>query len=185
MNWLKEGLRPRAITRDLDWGVPIPLEGYEDKRIYVWFDAVIGYFSASVEWAEKQGTPEAWKTWWVPEQAHPAVKTYHFIGKDNIPFHTIIWPAMLIGYGNRNLPYDVPANEFMTMSGAKASSSRGNVIWTRDILEQIGADTLRYYLSATAPEGRDTDFTFDEMLRRNNDELVANYGNVVHRTLTF
>ncbi len=185
MNWLKEGLRARAITRDLDWGVPIPLEGYEDKRIYVWFDAVIGYFSASVEWSERQGTPEAWKTWWVPGQTNPPVKTYHFIGKDNIPFHTIIWPAMLLGYGNRNLPYDVPANEFMTMSGAKASSSRGNVIWTRDVLEQIGADTLRYYLSATAPEGRDTDFTFDEMLRRNNDELVANYGNVVHRTLTF
>lgn len=185
MNWLKGGLRPRAITRDLDWGVPIPLEGYEDKRIYVWFDAVIGYFSATVEWAEKQGTPEAWKTWWVPDQADPPVKPYYFIGKDNIPFHTIIWPAMLIGYGNRNLPYDVPANEFMTMSGAKASSSRGNVIWTHDVLEQYGADTLRYYLSATAPEGRDTDFTFDEMLRRNNDELVATYGNAVHRTLTF
>jgi methionyl-tRNA synthetase len=184
-NWLKDGLRPRAITRDLDWGVPIPLEGYEDKRIYVWFDAVIGYLSATVEWAEKQGTPEAWKTWWVPGQADPPVKPYYFIGKDNIPFHTIIWPAMLIGYGNRNLPYDVPANEFMTMSGAKASSSRGNVIWTRDVLEQYGADTLRYYLSATAPEGRDTDFTFDEMLRRNNDELVATYGNAVHRTLTF
>jgi methionyl-tRNA synthetase len=185
MNWLKEGLRARAITRDLDWGVPIPLEGYEDKRIYVWFDAVIGYFSASVEWAEKQGTPEAWKTWWVPEQTQPLVKPYYFIGKDNIPFHAIIWPAMLIGYGNRNLPYDVPANEFMTMSGAKASSSRGNVIWTRDILDRYDADTLRYYLSITAPEGRDTDFTFDEMIRRNNDELVAAYGNVVHRTLTF
>ncbi|GCE20474.1 methionine--tRNA ligase [Dictyobacter kobayashii] len=185
MNWLKEGLRARAITRDLDWGVPIPLEGYEDKRIYVWFDAVIGYFSASVEWAEKRGTPEAWKNWWVPGLTDPAVKPYYFIGKDNIPFHTIIWPAMLLGYGNRNLPFDVPANEFMTMSGAKASSSRGNVIWTRDVLEKYGADTLRYYLSATAPEGRDTDFTFDEMLRRNNDELVATYGNVVHRTLTF
>jgi methionyl-tRNA synthetase len=185
MNWLKEGLRARAITRDLDWGVPIPLDGYEDKRIYVWFDAVIGYFSASVEWAAKQGTPEAWKTWWVPGQTDPAVKPYYFIGKDNIPFHTIIWPAMLIGYGNRNLPYDVPANEFMTMSGAKASSSRGNVIWTRDVLDRYNADTLRYYLSATAPEGRDTDFTFDEMIRRNNDELVATYGNAVHRTLTF
>jgi methionyl-tRNA synthetase len=185
MNWLKDGLRPRAITRDLDWGVPIPLEGYDDKRIYVWFDAVIGYFSASVEWAEDQGTPEAWKTWWVPGQTNPAVKPYYFIGKDNIPFHTIIWPAMLLGYGNRNLPYDVPASEFMTMSGAKASSSRGNVIWTRDVLDQYGADTLRYYLAATAPEGRDTDFTFDELVRRNNDELVAAYGNVVHRTLTF
>ncbi|QBD82124.1 methionine--tRNA ligase [Ktedonosporobacter rubrisoli] len=185
LNWLKEGLRARAITRDLDWGVPIPLEGYEDKRIYVWFDAVIGYFSATVEWAEKQGTPEAWKTWWVPGQTEPPTRIYNFIGKDNIPFHAIIWPAMLIGYGNRNLPYDVPANEFMTMSGAKASSSRGNVIWTRDVLEQYSADTLRYYLSATAPEGRDTDFTFDEMIRRNNDELVAAYGNSVHRTLTF
>ena len=185
MNWIKEGLRARAITRDLDWGVPIPLEGYEDKRIYVWFDAVIGYFSATVEWAEKQGMPEAWKNWWIPGQVEPAVKPYYFIGKDNIPFHTIIWPAMLIGYGDRILPYDVPANEFMTMSGAKASSSRGNVIWTRDVLEQYSPDTLRYYLSATAPEGRDTDFTFDELIRRNNDELVATYGNVVHRTLTF
>lgn len=185
LNWLKEGLRARAITRDLDWGVPIPLEGYEDKRIYVWFDAVIGYFSASVEWAERQGTPEAWKTWWVPEQAEPPVKAYYFIGKDNIPFHTIIWPAMLLGYGNRNLPYDVPANEFMTMSGAKASSSRGNVIWTRDVLDRYNPDTLRYYLTATAPEGRDSDFTFEELIRRNNDELVATYGNVVHRTLTF
>jgi methionyl-tRNA synthetase len=184
-NWLREGLRPRAITRDLDWGVPIPIEGYDDKRIYVWFDAVIGYFSASVEWAERQGTPEAWKTWWVPGQAHPPVKSYYFIGKDNIPFHTIIWPAMLMGYGNRNLPYDVPANEFMTMSGAKASSSRGNVIWTRDVLDRYGADTLRYYLSITAPEGRDTDFTYEELIRRNNDELVATYGNAVHRTLTF
>ncbi|MBE3559826.1 MAG: class I tRNA ligase family protein, partial [Ktedonobacteraceae bacterium] len=185
MNWLKEGLRPRAITRDLDWGVPIPLEGYEDKRIYVWFDAVIGYFSASVEWAERQRTPEAWKQWWIPGKTNPPARSYYFVGKDNIPFHTIIWPAMLLGYGNRNLPYDVPANEFMTMSGSKASSSRGNVIWTRDVLDRYHVDALRYYLSATAPEGRDTDFTFDEMIRRNNDELVATYGNVVHRTLTF
>lgn len=184
-NWLKEGLRARAITRDLDWGVPIPLEGYEDKRIYVWFDAVIGYFSASVEWAERQGTPDAWKDWWIPGETNLPARAYYFIGKDNIPFHAIIWPAMLIGYGNRNLPYDVPANEFMTMSGAKASSSRGNVIWTRDVLDRYNVDTVRYYLSATAPEGRDTDFTFDELIRRNNDELVAAYGNVVHRTLTF
>ncbi|MHB8600314.1 MAG: methionine--tRNA ligase [Ktedonobacteraceae bacterium] len=185
LNWLKEGLHARAITRDLDWGVPIPLEGYPDKRIYVWFDAVIGYFSASVEWAARQGTPDAWKTWWIPGETEPPVKSYYFIGKDNIPFHALIWPAMLLGYGNRNLPYDVPANEFMTMSGAKASSSRGNVIWTRDVLDKYTADTLRYYLSVTAPEGRDTDFTYDEMIRRNNDELVATYGNAVHRTLTF
>jgi len=185
MNWLKEGLRARAITRDLDWGVPIPLPGYEDKRIYVWFDAVIGYFSASVEWAELQGTPDVWQDWWIPGRVEPPVKSYYFIGKDNIPFHAIIWPAMLIGYGNRNLPYDVPANEFMTMSGAKASSSRGNVIWTPDVLDHYSADALRYYLSATAPEGRDSDFTYDELIRRNNDELVATYGNAVHRTLTF
>ena len=185
LSWLKEGLRPRAITRDLDWGVPIPLEGYDDKRIYVWFDAVIGYLSATVEWAERRGTPDAWKLWWEPGKADPPVKSYYFIGKDNIPFHAIIWPAMLIGYGDRVLPYDVPANEFMTMSGSKASSSRGNVIWTRDVLDRFGADTLRYYLSATAPEGRDTNFTFEELIRRNNDELVAAYGNVVHRTLTF
>ena len=185
MNWLKEGLRPRAITRDLDWGVPIPLEGYEDKRIYVWFDAVIGYFSASVEWASRRGDPEAWQPWWIPGKSEIPVKPYYFIGKDNIPFHTIIWPAMLIGYGDRNLPYDVPANEFMTMSGAKASSSRGNVIWTRDVLDKYNPDTLRYYLSITAPEGRDTDFTYDEMIRRNNDELVATYGNAVHRTVSF
>jgi methionyl-tRNA synthetase len=185
MNWLKEGLRPRAITRDLDWGVPIPLEGYDNKRIYVWFDAVIGYLSASIEWAAKQGDPEAWKRWWVPGQSEPAARPYYFIGKDNIPFHTIIWPAMLIGYGNRNLPYDVPANEFMTMSGEKASTSRGNVIWTKDVLDVYGADALRYYLSVTAPEGRDSDFTYSELIRRNNDELVAAYGNVVHRTLTF
>jgi methionyl-tRNA synthetase len=185
MNWLKEGLRARAITRDLDWGVPIPLEGYDDKRIYVWFDAVIGYFSASVEWAEKQGNPEAWKSWWIPGLTQPEAKSYYFIGKDNIPFHAIIWPAMLLGYGNRNLPYDVPANEFMTMSGMKASSSRGNVVWTRDVLDHYSADTLRYYLSASAPEGRDTDFTYEELIRRNNDELVAAYGNAVHRTLTF
>jgi len=185
LSWLKEGLRPRAITRDLDWGVPIPLEGYDDKRIYVWFDAVIGYLSATVEWAERRGTPDAWKLWWEPGKADPPVKSYYFIGKDNIPFHAIIWPAMLIGYGDRVLPHDVPANEFMTMSGSKASSSRGNVIWTRDVLDRFGADALRYYLSATAPEGRDTNFTFEELIRRNNDELVAAYGNVVHRTLTF
>ncbi len=185
MNWLKEGLRARAITRDLDWGVPIPLPGYETKRIYVWFDAVIGYFSASVEWAQRQGTPDAWEEWWIPGRTTPAVKPYYFIGKDNIPFHAIIWPAMLLGYGDRNLPYDVPANEFMTMSGQKASSSRGNVIWTRDVLDHYSPDTLRYYLSVTAPEGRDTDFTYEELIRRNNDELVATYGNAVHRTLTF
>ncbi len=186
LNWIREGLRPRAITRDLDWGVPVPLEGYDDKRIYVWFDAVIGYYSASIEWAEKRGTPDAWKDWWVLGlNGEPPARGYYFIGKDNIPFHTIIWPAMLLGYGGLNLPYDVPANEFMTMGGFKASTSRGNVIWTKDVLDQYGPDPLRYYLAATMPEGHDTDFTYDELVRRNNDELVATYGNAAHRVLTF
>src|SRR5258708_12895487 len=104
MNWLKDGLTPRAITRELDWGVPIPLEGYDDKRIYVWFDAVIGYFSATVEWAEKQGTPEAWKTWWVPGQVDPPVKPYYFIGNHNIPSHTLLSPTPIIVSPTRNLP---------------------------------------------------------------------------------
>lgn len=185
-NWIKEGLKPRAITRDLDWGVPLPFDGYPDKRIYVWFDAVIGYFSATVEWANRKGEPDAWKSWWYvgPDGQLPS-KSYYFIGKDNIPFHTIIWPAMLMGYGSMNLPYDVPANEFMTMGGTKASTSRGNVIWTKDVLDNYSADALRYYLSATLPEGRDSDFTYEEFIRRNDDELVSTYGNVVHRTLSF
>src|SRR6266566_3079847 len=188
MNWLKEGLRPRAITRDLDWGVPIPIGGYEDKRIYVWFDAVIGYFSASVEWAERQGTPEAWKTWWVPGQSDSPVKSYYFIGKDNISFHTIIWPAMLIGYGGLNLPYDVPANEFLTgESGEKGSTSRGGggVPWLPDYLDRYEPDPIRYFMTINAPETRDTAFSWAEFYRRNNDELVATYGNLVHRMLTF
>ena len=123
--WLKEGLRPRAITRDLDWGVPIPLEGFEDKRIYVWFDAVIGYLSASMEWAERQGDPDAWKRWWVLDgEGNAPGRSYYFVGKDNTPFHAIIWPAMLMGYGGLALPYDVPANEFLTLDGQKLSSSR-------------------------------------------------------------
>ncbi|MEO7003513.1 MAG: methionine--tRNA ligase [Ktedonobacterales bacterium] len=186
LNWFKEGLRPRAITRDLDWGVPVPLPGYEDKRIYVWFDAVIGYYSASIEWAAKRGEPEAWRKWWIlgPNGEEPS-RSYYFIGKDNIPFHALIWPAMLMGYGGLALPWDVPANEFMTMGGFKASTSRGNVIWTKGVLDQYGADALRYYLAVTMPEGRDTDFTYEELVRRNNDELVATYGNAAHRVLTF
>src|SRR5262249_14604185 len=186
LNWLKEGLRPRAITRDLDWGVPIPLPGYEDKRIYVWFDAVIGYYSASIEWAERSGAPDAWKRWWVlgPHGEAPS-RSYYFIGKDNIAFHSIFWPAMLMGFGGLVLPYDVPANEFMTMGGLKASSSRGNVIRTHDALERYGPDPLRYYLTCTMPEGRDSNFTYEELVRRHNDELVATYGNAVHRMLTF
>jgi methionyl-tRNA synthetase len=186
MNWIEEGLRPRAITRDLDWGVPVPVPGYESKRIYVWFDAVIGYLSASIEWAARRDEPDAWKRWWeLGQDGQEPSRSYYFIGKDNIPFHAIIWPAMLMGYGGLALPYDVPANEFMQMGGMKASSSRGNVIWTSDMLDKYGADTLRYYLATTMPETRDSDFTYEELVRRNNDELVATYGNAAHRTLTF
>jgi methionyl-tRNA synthetase len=190
---LLEDLRPRAITRDLDWGVPIPVDGYDgrdDKRIYVWFDAVIGYLSASVEWAADRGTPEAWRSWWQEEGA----RHYYFMGKDNIVFHSIIWPSILLGYGaggeigagkgNLELPYDIVSSEFLTMEGRKFSSSRGVVIHVHDFLSRYDPDPLRYFLTAAGPETQDTDFTWAEFVRRNNDELVANWGNLVNRTLT-
>ena len=194
LNLLGE-LRPRAITRDLDWGVPIPLPEYadrDDKRIYVWFDAVIGYLSASIEWAKNRGTPDAWREWWQnPESRH-----YYFMGKDNIVFHSVIWPSMLMGYGNGgvfggngdspalNLPYDVVSSEFLTMEGKKFSSSRGIVIYVNEVLSRYDADPLRYFLTIGGPETQDTDFTWAEFVRRNNDELVATWGNLVNRTLT-
>ncbi|MBA2518397.1 MAG: methionine--tRNA ligase [Chloroflexia bacterium] len=189
LSWLGEGLIPRAITRDLDWGVPIPLPGYDDKRIYVWFDAVIGYLSASIEWAERQGRPDAWKDWWQldADGAEPG-RIYNFIGKDNIPFHALIWPAMLLGYGGLALPYDVPANEFLTLHGKKLSSSRtytNRLPTLPEALDLFDADALRFFLAINAPEVRDTDFSWDEFQRRNNDELVATYGNAVHRLLSF
>src|SRR5215216_741082 len=194
LNLLAE-LRPRAITRDLDWGVPIPLPEYaerDDKRIYVWFDAVIGYLSASVEWAKNRGTPDAWREWW----QNPQSRHYYFMGKDNIVFHSVIWPSMLIGYGNGgeiggnrdspglNLPYDIVSSEFLTMEGKKFSSSRGIVIYVNDVLSRYDADPLRYFLTIGGPETQDTDFTWAEFVRRNNDELVATWGNLVNRTLT-
>ncbi len=189
LGWLREGLKPRAITRDLDWGVPIPLPGYDDKRIYVWFDAVIGYLSASVEWAERRGEPDAWKAWWElqPDGTSPG-RSYYFIGKDNVPFHAIIWPAMLMGYGGLALPYDVPANEFLTIGGQKLSSSRAytaRLPFLPEALELFDPDALRFFLTINAPENRDTDFSWPEFQRRNNDELVATYGNAVHRLLSF
>lgn len=185
-NWLKEGLKPRAFTRDIDWGVPVPVAGFENKRIYVWYDAVMGYLSATVEWAKQQGTPEAWRDWWIttPENPMPA-KSYYFIGKDNITFHTIIWPGLLLAHGGLLMPYDVPANEFMQMGGHKASASAGNVVWTPEALDRYGSDALRYYLTAVMPEQRDTSFSYEDLVRRNNDELVAAFGNAAHRTLTF
>jgi methionyl-tRNA synthetase len=179
--YLKDGLKDRAITRDIDWGVPVPLEGYEKKRIYVWFEAVIGYLSASKEWAQINGDGEGWRSFWQGKDS----KSYYFIGKDNIPFHSIIWPAMLMGYGDLNLPYDVPANEFLTIEGKKLSTSQNWAVWLPDYLSRYAPDPLRYLLSINMPETSDTDFSWREFFRRNNDELVATYGNLVNRVLTF
>ncbi|HBW21394.1 MAG: methionine--tRNA ligase [Streptosporangiaceae bacterium] len=190
-------LQPRAITRDLDWGVPIPLDGWRDrpdKRIYVWFDAVIGYLSASVEWARRSGDPDAWRAWW----QQPDAESYYFMGKDNIVFHSEIWPAMLFGYSGRgdrggkpgslgelSLPTEVVSSEYLTMEGRKFSSSRAVVIYVRDFLQRYDVDALRYYVAVAGPENQDTDFTWSEFVRRNNDELVANWGNLVNRAVSF
>ncbi len=179
--YLEDGLVDSAITRDMEWGVPVPVEGFENKRIYVWFDAVIGYLSASVEWAAQNGQPDAWKQWW----ENPEARSYYFMGKDNIPFHTIRWPAMLMGRGGLNLPYDVPANEYLNMERLKLSTSRHWAVYVPDFLERYDPDPLRYFLTANMPEQSDTDFSWREFVRRNNDELVAKYGNLVHRCLTF
>ncbi len=190
LNWtlgiLNEGLQDRAITRDIDWGIPVPVRGWESKRIYVWFEAVIGYLSAAKEWAQAKGDPDAWRAYW----QDPDCRHYYFIGKDNIPFHTLIWPAQLMGYsegkGERfNLPYDVPANQYQTIRGSKASTSRRLAVWVPDYLSRYDPDPLRYYLSATMPETSDSDFTWADFVRRNNDELVATWGNLVNRVLTF
>lgn len=184
-----EELRGRPITRDIDWGVPIPLPGYETKRIYVWYDAVIGYLSAAVEWAHLVGNEDAWREWW-DAQVNPDALIYNFIGKDNIPFHTIIWPGMLMGYNDGNpeqlnLPYDVPANEYLNLHGGKFSTSRGNVIGFNWILRQFQPDAIRYVLTAQAPETADVEFTWQDFMDRINNELVANWGNLVNRMLGF
>jgi methionyl-tRNA synthetase len=190
LNMARKGLQPRPITRDLDWGIPVPLEGWSGKCLYVWFEAVIGYLSASIEWASNNGIPNAWKDWWYD----PSARTTYFIGKDNIVFHAVIWPAQLMGTvrlyeedeGKRlNLPWNVPANEFFTIEGRKISGSRNWAVWVDDFLTRYDPDPLRYYLTAVAPESRDTDFSWSDFLRRNNDELVATWGNLVNRTLNF
>src|ERR1700746_789715 len=194
---LLDDLQPRAITRDLDWGVPVPLDGWRDrpdKRIYVWFDAVIGYLSASVEWARRSGDPDAWRAWW----NEPDAEAYYFMGKDNIVFHSEIWPAMLLGYSGRgarggqpgplgklNLPTEVVSSEYLTMEGRKFSSSRAVVIYVRDFLARYDVDALRYYVAVAGPENQDTDFTWSEFLRAHNDELVATWGNLVNRSVSF
>ncbi|UQX89331.1 methionine--tRNA ligase [Jatrophihabitans telluris] len=197
---LLEDLKPRAITRDLDWGVPVPLDGWRDrsdKKIYVWFDAVIGYLSASIEWAARTGDPEAWRPFWQPGPNGEQPQGYYFMGKDNIVFHAEIWPAMLFGYsgigakgghpgslGALQRPYEVVSSEFLTMEGRKFSSSRNVVIYVGDMLSRYDADALRYYLASAGPENQDTDFTWAEFVRRNNDELVAGWGNLVNRTIS-
>ena len=176
--YVQNGLKDRAITRDIDWGVPVPIPGYENKRIYVWFEAVIGYLSASIEWSESK-TNRNWEDFWTGNS-----KAYYFMGKDNIPFHTIIWPAILTGYGNLNLPYDVPANEYLQLEGLKISTSRDWAVWLPEYLDKYEPDPLRYVLTAIMPETSDSDFTWKQYKRLNNDELVATFGNLVHRTLS-
>lgn len=176
--FLNEGLQARAITRNLDWGVPIPVDGYEDRRIYVWFEAVTGYLSASIEWAAQTGQPDAWRTWW----EHGDARQYYFLGKDNIVFHTLIWPALLMGRGDLpQLPYDVPANCFLNFSGKKASKSGGVGFLINDLLDEYGADTVRFYLAATMPEFTDSSFDLDDMVARVNGELIGTWGNLINR----
>ncbi|MFJ8964119.1 methionine--tRNA ligase [Lentzea sp. NPDC102401] len=193
-NLIKD-LRPRAITRDLDWGVPIPLDGWSDqpmKRFYVWFDAVIGYLSASVEWARRTGNPDAWKEFWTGD-----AQSYYFMGKDNIVFHSLIWPSLLLGqngagdkggepgrFGTLNLPTEVVSSEYLTMSGSKFSTSRGTVIYVGDFLKEFGPDALRYFISVAGPENQDTDFTWEEFVRRTNFELANEWGNLVNRSIS-
>ena len=186
---VEQGLRGRAFTRDLDWGIRVPLPGWEEKRIYVWFEALMGYFTASVEWARNCGEPEAWKRWWY----NPEARIYNFLGKDNIPFHTIIWQAELMGVSGiyhdgetpLQLPFDVPANEFMNIEGQQFSKSRNWAIWLPDILERYQPDALRYYVTMAMPESSDTDFAWDGFLQRVNNELVAAWGNLANRMLSF
>lgn len=195
-NFIKE-IRPRAITRDLDWGIRVPVDGWQDeemKRIYVWFDAVLGYLSATVEWARRSGNPEAWRDWW----CNPDAKIYQFMGKDNIVFHTVIFPAILLGangegsrggepsewIGKLNLPTETVSSEFLTMKGSKVDTSHGHVIYVSDFLRDFGPDALRYYIAVAGPESRDTDFTWEEFVRRNNTELANEWGNLVNRAIS-
>jgi methionyl-tRNA synthetase len=189
-------LKPRAITRDLDWGVPVPLDGWRDnplKRIYVWFDAVIGYLSASVEWARRGPDPDAWRQWWTD----PSAEGYYFMGKDNITFHSVMWPAILLGqngegdrggepgtFGTLNLPGEIVSSEYLTMSGSKFSTSRGRVIYVGDFLREFGPDALRYFIAVAGPENQDTDFTWEEFVRRINFELANEWGNLVNRSIS-
>ncbi|MCY3649648.1 MAG: methionine--tRNA ligase [Acidimicrobiaceae bacterium] len=179
--WTNEGLQDRAITRDLDWGVELPVDDLgEGKRIYVWYDAVIGYLSASKEWAARSGDPDAWKRWWHNDES----RHLYFVGKDNIPFHAMLWPAQLMGYGDLHLPDNVPANQYVTFSGAKMAAGRGVGLAIGEGLRLFEPDALRYALAAALPEHADTEVSIEEIARRINDELVATWGNLVNRVLS-
>ena len=181
-NWLQNGLHDRAITRDISWGIKVPVFGFENKRIYVWFDAVIGYLSASKEWSKKHKESSHWQEWW----KNPAVKHYYFLAKDNIPFHSIIWPSILMGYDETlNLPYNIPANEYLTLKGEQFSKSRGIGIWVPEILKRFDPDVIRYYLSINMPENKDADWAWKDFVSKNNNELLGTYGNFIHRVITF
>jgi len=185
LNWLNMGLKDRAITRDIGWGITVPVQGYEDKRIYVWFEAVMGYLSTTVEWARLQGADDAWEDFWLD----PAAETYYFLGKDNIPFHTIMWPSILMAASKHdrryNLPTNVPANEFLMLSGSQFSKSRKNALYVHEYLEHFEPAPLRYYLTTNMPELKDTDFSLEDFVARNNDELLGTLGNFINRVLTF
>ncbi|KAA0256142.1 MAG: methionine--tRNA ligase, partial [Chloroflexi bacterium] len=191
-----EGLKPRSITRDLDWGIPVPVDEpqWKTKVLYVWFEAVIGYLSAPIEWAQLSGAKEAWRDWWI----NPAAKQFHFIGKDNIFFHTSQWPAELMGAGSAFLeffageegaplilPFDVPANQFMNLESQKISGSRNWAVWGRDALTRYDPDAIRYYLTVNMPEAKDSDWDWADFVARNNNELVATWGNLANRVLSF
>jgi len=179
--WFKTGLEDRAVTRDLRWGIQVPLEGYENKVLYDWFDAPIGYISSTIEWAQNIGKPGNWKEYW----ADQSTRLIHFIGKDNIVFHAIIWPLILMGHGEYVLPDNIPANEFLTLEGGKISTSRKYAVWLNEYLEKFPPDPLRYCLAANAPESKDADFSWRDFQQRNNNELADILGNFVNRTLTF
>lgn len=180
----KRQLQGRPITRDLDWGISIPIEGYDNKCIYVWYEAVIGYLSASIQWSSLIKDPTKWQEWWDINNADN-IKSYYFIGKDNIIFHTIIWPAMLMATKKYVLPYDVPSNEYLNCYGRKFSKSRGKAIYILDMLQKYQPDAIRYALTAMAPESSDVNFTWEDFIEKVNNELVANWGNLVNRVLSF
>jgi methionyl-tRNA synthetase len=180
-SWLKEGLQERAVTRDLSWGIPVPIDGADGKVIYVWFDAVLGYISATKEWAQQQGTPEKWKEYW----CDVSTRYIAFLGKDNIVFHTVVFPAELMARTGYILPDNVPANEFLNLEGGKFSKSRNNAIYIKDILERYPADLFRYTLATNLPETKDSDFYWKDFQAKNNNELADIYGNFINRTITF